>query len=125
MLNQTGFESKEAVSRKTILVDPKNSTAVPCIISDEGVTADSDGVKMVFAGTPLYGDLTIRDTAFTVTAKTTGAAPVGISHHDEDVTEGPSNGGVIIFGTVDISKLEPSVQTKVKAADFKMIQFVK
>lgn len=122
MLNQTGFESRNETIRKTILVDPKNSTALSCIVSDEGVTADSDGVKMVFAGTPLYGDLTDRNTPFKVSGTGT---PVGVSHHDQDVTKGPANGGVIIFGTIDISKLEPSVQTSVKAATFKMIQFVK
>lgn len=124
MLNQTGVTRTVGTTRKMILVDEKNSTALSCMISDTGVTA-KNGVKMVYAGTPLYGDLTKRDTPFTVSGKT-GEKPAGLAHHDVDVTDGVANGGVIIFGIIDISKLEADVAVKAKAAesDLKMIQLI-
>lgn len=123
MLNQTGVTTKEYSTRKTILVDEKNSTALSCMISDSGVTAGKDGKKIVKAGTPVSGDLTERDTPFTVTTSN----PVGIILHDVEVTNGTANSQVVIFGTIDISKLEEDVVSKVTPLkdSFKMIQFVK
>lgn len=131
MLNQTGFESKSYATRKTILVDPQNSTALSCMVSDTGVTAGSDGKKMVLAGTPIYGDKLARNTAFTVTAPTPesgkpAAKPIGVIVHDVDVTNGPANSQFLIFGTIDITKIDSSVVASLKAAepDLKMIQLV-
>lgn len=128
MLNQTGFESKSYATRKTILVDPKNSTALSCMVSDTGVTAGSDGKKMVLAGTPIYGDKLARNTAFTVSAPSgqTSAKPIGVIVHDVDVTNGPANSQFLIFGTIDITKIDSSVVASLKAAepDLKMIQLV-
>lgn len=131
MLNQTGFESKSYNTRKTILVDPENSTALSCMVSNTGVTAGADGKKMVMAGTPVYGDKLARNTPFTVTAPTpeTGkpaAKPVGVILHDVDVTNGPANSQFVIFGFIDVTKIDTATATKLKAAeaDLKMIQLV-
>lgn len=106
MLNQSGITKTSGLTRKTILFDTKLFFALPCMISNSGVT-ESDGKKIVKAGTPLVGSLTDRDTAFTVGAK--DGAVVGIAEHDVDVTAGPANGGIIIFGFIDEDKLDASV----------------
>lgn len=135
MLNQTGFIEREAVTRKTILVDEPNSTAFSCMVANTGISADSDGKKIVKAGTPLAGDLTARGTAFvkaTTTAGEGGALgssnAVGILLHDVDVTSGTKNAQVVVFGFIDLTKLDSSVQALIddetKAA-LRMIQFVK
>lgn len=125
MLNQTGITTKEGMTRKTILVDEKNSTAFSCKISNTGVDADANGKKIVKAGTPVVGDLTLRDTPFTVA---TGDDATGIILHDVDVTAGVANSQVVVFGFIDISKLESDVVTKltvnIKKA-LNMIKFVK
>ena len=125
MLNQTKVSITTGTTRKTILVDEKNSTAVSCMIANTNVEADSNGKKIVKAGTPLTGDLKARETAFTVAKDTTKL--VGIAMHDVDVTTGTANGAVLIFGTVDWSKLDASVQaaltTDIEAA-LKMINFI-
>lgn len=126
MLNQTGFETKSYNTRKTILIDPQNSTALSCMVSDTGVTAGADGKKIVYAGTPVYGDKLKRNTPFTVSAPSgqTGAKPVGVILHDVDVTNGPANSQFVIFGTIDVSKITTTTAVKLKAAesDLKMIQ---
>lgn len=89
------------------------------IIKQTGVTADSDGKKIVKAGTPLYGDIEKRDTGFTI-AGAEGASPVCVLMHDVDVTAGDENGTIVLAGCVDLLKLESSVRTaltsSVKAA---------
>ena len=89
------------------------------IIKQTGVTADSDGRKIVKAGTPLYGDIEKRDTGFTI-AGAEGASPVCVLMHDVDVTAGDENGTIVLAGCVDLLKLESSVKTaltsSVKAA---------
>nr|DAP31894.1 MAG TPA: hypothetical protein [Caudoviricetes sp.] len=107
MLNQSGITKSSGLTRKTILFDTKLFFALPCMISNSGVEAGSDGKKVVKAGTPLVGSLVDRDTAFTVGAK--DGAVVGIAEHDVDVTAGTANGGIIIFGFIDEDKLDASV----------------
>lgn len=131
MLNQSGVHTVVGTTRKTILVDEMNSTAFSCKIDDTGVTA-VDGKKIVKAGTPLTGSLLARETAFTVAAdsgdQSETSNAVGVLLHDVDVTGGTANGQVLVFGFVDISKLESDVVTKLTnaaKANMKMIQFVK
>lgn len=123
MLNQTGFKKESGTTRKFILVDEKNSTAVSCVVGNTGVDADAEGKKIIKAGTPVTGSLTERNTAFTVDT----SAPVGIILHDVDVTAGEANSQVVIFGTIDISKVEEDVATMLTtaASKLKMIQIVK
>lgn len=135
MLNQSKVTIVSGTTQKTILIDELNSTALSCMVANTDVTADANGKKIVKAGTPLAGSLLARGTAFTVakdTAGSDGAAAtsdaVGILLHDVDVTAGTANAQVVIFGFVDVSKLEDSVVTKLTAAakdNLKMIQFVK
>lgn len=133
MLNQTGFKTESYGTRKTILVDEFNSTALSCMVSNEGVTADSDGKKIVKAGTPVYGSILERNTPLTVSAKTTGSGQdavttklCGVILHDVDVTAGTANSQVLIFGFIDVTKVDSTTATKLKSAvsDLKMIQLV-
>lgn len=115
MLNQGGITKVSGDTRNIILVAPELAFSLPCKVANTGVTADSDGKKIVKAGTPLYGSLTARNTAFTVSGSQ-GATPVGIILHDVDVTSGTKNAQVVSFGFVDISKLETAVATALAAA---------
>lgn len=124
MLNQSEVTRRQGTTRKTILVDEFNSTALSCMVSDTGVSAEG-GRKLIKAGTPVAGDLQNRQTPFTVAADGTGA--VGVILHDVDVTKGTANSQVVIFGFIDVSKLDDTVVPMVTAAadKLKMIQFVK
>lgn len=107
MLNQSGITKTSGLARKTILIDTQLFFALPCMIAATGVEARSDGKKIVKAGTPLKGSLLSRDEVFTVGVK--DDAVVGIAEHDVDVTAGTANGGIIVFGFIDESKLDTDV----------------
>lgn len=129
MLNQTSVKRYSGTTRKTILVDELNSTAFSIVVSNTGVEPGADGRKIIKAGTPVTGSLTERNTAFTV-AKDSGGNnnAVGVILHDVDVTEGEANSQVVVFGFIDISKLESDVVALITEAakkSMRMIQFVK
>lgn len=129
MLNQTGVTKVSGTTRKTILVDEMNSTALSIVVGNTGVNAGADGKKIIKAGTPVTGSLTERNTAFTV-AKDSGGNnnAVGVILHDVDVTNGEANSQVVIFGFIDISKLDSDVVallTEAAKKNMRMIQFVK
>lgn len=115
MLNQGGITKTSGTTRNIILMAPELAFAVSCKVANTGISADSDGKKLVKAGTPLYGSLVARDTAFTISDATEGAKPVGIILHDVDVTLGTQNAQVVTFGFVDVSKLETAVATALAA----------
>ena len=125
MLNNPKVSITHGTNRKTILVDEFNSTALSCVVANTGVEADGNGKKIIKAGTPVTGDLTERNTPFTVDK--TGANPVGVILHDVDVTDGNANSQVVIFGFVDISKLDDEVVGIITTAAPKltMIKLVK
>ena len=126
MLNQTGVETRPyGAPEKTILVDPLNSTAVSIEVANTGVTADSEGKKIIKAGTPVYGSLRARNTAFTISGAS-GAKPAGVILHDVDVTSGKKNSQIVIFGTIDVSKVDSAVAATLIAAEanLKMIQLI-
>lgn len=126
MLNQTGVTTGSyAAPEKTILVDPLNSTAVSIVVANTGVTADSEGKKIIKAGTPVYGSLRARNTAFAISGES-GAKPAGVILHDVDVTAGNANSQVVIFGTIDVSKVDTTTATALIAAEgnLKMIQLI-
>ena len=129
MLNQAGVTKVSGTTRKTILVDEMNSTALSIVVGNTGVNAGADGKKIIKAGTPVTGSLTERNTAFTV-AKDSGGNnnAVGVILHDVDVTNGEANSQVVIFGFIDISKLDSDVVallTEAAKKSMRMIQFVK
>ena len=125
MLNNPKVSITHGTNRKTILVDEFNSTALSCVVANTGVEADSNGRKIIKAGTPVTGDLTERNTPFTVDK--TGTNPVGVILHDVDVTDGNANSQVVIFGFIDISKLDDEVVGIITTAAPKltMIKLVK
>ena len=117
MLNQTGVTTNSyGYGEKRILVDEVNSTAFSCVVANTGITADSEGKKIIKAGTPLYGSLTARNTAFTISGAS-GAKPVGVALHDVDVTAGNANSQVLVSGFIDISKVDESVRSTLVSAE--------
>lgn len=78
----------------------------------------------IYAGQPMAGDITDRDTAFT--ASTSSAK--GVLLHDVVLdADGKGNGTLVLAGCIDLLKLEESVATAAAsvAADLPRIIFVK
>lgn len=118
MLNQSGITKTSATTRKTILIAPELAFSMSCMVANTGVAAGEDGKKIVKAGTPLAGDLMARDTAFTVAGSE--GTPVGILLHDVEVTTGTANAQVVVFGFVDVTKLETDVAGTLTTAASKL-----
>lgn len=126
MLNQTGVTKNSfGYGEKRIIVDELNSTAFSVVVANTGVTADSEGKKIIKAGTPLYGSLTARNTAFKISGAS-GEKPVGVALHDVDVTAGNANSQILVAGFIDVSKVDSAVATALASAeaDLKLIVLV-
>lgn len=105
MLNRSGIIKETAVAPFQILFNVQNQMSVGVIVDKAVGTAGEDGKKIVKAGTPLNGDLTARGTAF-VAAKDTSNPAVGVLLHDVDVTEGDANGTLLIWGFVNLNRMD-------------------
>ena len=97
---------------KSILVADSLAFSLGAVIGNTSVTAGADGRKIIKAGTPLTGDILKRNTAFTVG---TSANAVALLLHDLDVTDGNTNGTILISGYVDYDKLDADVQELITA----------
>lgn len=109
---------------KQIMLADSQMVSFGVVVGNTGVSAGSNGKKILKAGTPISGDIEARNTAFT--KATTSGSPtatsnaVGILLHDVDVTNGNENGVIVLFGFVDLDKLDEDVfeliTTEVKTA---------
>lgn len=106
MFNKPGIKVEKAVSPVQILFNVQNQMSVGIKLGKNSNAAVSvDGRKIVKAGTPLNGDLKARTTAFVKAVDTTNPA-VGILLHDVDVTDSDANGTLLIWGFVNLSRLD-------------------
>lgn len=115
------IKSQAYVNVNQILFNTDPQVSVGVLVSNSGISAGTDGRKIVKAGTPLAGSLEARGTAFTKAATTEGVSnAVGILLHDVDVTAGAENGTLLIFGFVDLNKVDATtaalVTSEVKTA---------
>ncbi len=113
MANRIKKETAVNVNQILFCTDPQVSVGVQ--VSDTGITA-SNGKKIVKAGTPLAGSLEVRGTAFAKATTTSGASnAVGVLLHDVDVTDGANNGTLLIFGFVDLNKVDATTAALITA----------
>lgn len=121
-----GFTTASAVTPKTILFNNEPKITVGIVVDDTGGTAGDDGKKIIKAGTPVTGSLEDRTTPWT---KTSSNDVVGVLLDDVDVTGGTGNATVIIFGTVDLNKVDDDVNelltTTIKEALDGKVYFLK
>lgn len=117
-------------TRNTILIGQESFyIALPARVTNTGLTVDSNGKKILKAGTPLSGNIENRDTAFVKATTSSGASnATAVLLHDVDVTSGANNGTIVLAGCIDLLKLDSNtsslVTTEVKKALDKII-FVK
>lgn len=121
----SGFKKSTAITPTQILFNTEPQVSVGIVVSDSGVIANSEGKKIVKAGTPLTGNLEARNTAFT--AGTSNA--VGVLLHDVDVSNGAENGTLLIFGFVNLDRLDSTtaalITSEVKTALNAKVTFIK
>lgn len=123
------IKTTKAVNPKQILYATEPQVSIGCIVGNTGVTADASGKKIIKAGTPVGGTtsaLETRNTVLTVTNTAEGGKNTqGVLLHDVDVTDGNANGTLLIFGFVNLDRIEPTIDTAAKTALSGKVTFLK
>lgn len=117
MLNKSGVTKTSYAGPRQILANVEMQASVGCVVPQAlGVAVGSK--KIAKAGTPINVDLTNRTADVKTPVGTTGAIITmnAVLLHDVDVTAGKANGTALIFGFVDLTKVENDVVTKITAA---------
>ena len=106
MFNTPGIKKESATAVGQILFNVQHQMSVGIKLGKTSNAAqDIGGRKIVKAGTPLNGDLKARTTAFVKAVDTSNPA-VGVLLHDVDVTDTDANGTLLIFGFVNLGRLD-------------------
>lgn len=113
MLNRSGVSKTTLTAPKQILANVELQSSVGCIVPQSlGVTVGTN--KIAKAGTPIKIDLMNLQT---VAQKADGAnAMNAVLLHDVDVTAGNANGTALIFGFVNVNRVEADVAAAISAA---------
>lgn len=107
MLNKSGIIKTDYATLKQILADPSLQFSVGCL-----VPADIGNTK---AGTPIHVDLSNINVACKKVDNTATFANA-VLLHDVDVSNGQTNGTALIFGFVDLNKVDTTTQALLKTA---------
>lgn len=104
MLNQTGIHKVSGAAPVQILYNVQHQMSVSIKIGKNFAGAVTEnGRKIVKAGTPLTGDLTNRAVAFTAAGDNNAK---GVLLHDVDVTEQDANATLLIWGFVNLNRVD-------------------
>lgn len=114
MFNRPGIKKETLAAPQQILFNVQNQMSVPILVDKTMASVTVDGRKIVKAGTPLNGDLTARGTAFKAAVDTTAPA-VGVLLHDVDITDNNANGTLLIWGFVNLDRLDSATAAKITA----------
>lgn len=96
-------------------------------IGDTGVTAGSNGRKIIPAGTPVGGTNNFYEDEQAVLTVSNDENAIGVLLHEVDVTEGTNNATVLVFGFVNINRLDANltITPEAKTALDGKVTFVK
>lgn len=113
MLNRSGITNTSLAATKQILANVDLQSSVGCIVPQTlGVVVGSK--KIAKAGTPIKIDLMNLQTA---AVKADGTTPLNaVLLHDVDVTAGNANGTALIFGFVNVNRVDSDVATAITTA---------
>lgn len=133
MLNRSGIKSTTGAAPTQILADVDNQFSVGCIVPSTMQATANDGTrKVVKAGTPLKIDLSnlqtpaVAPTTDPATASGATASDMNaVLLHDVDVTDGNANGTALVFGFVNLNRVDATTVAKLKAGTFGLVTFLK
>jgi len=108
MLNNTGTTRETFGNRNQILADVGNQSSIGCVVSAT-IGVDVGSRKIAKAGTPIRMDLMNPNAPANLA--TASVAMTGVLLHDVDVTNGNNNGTALLFGFVNVNRLQADVQT--------------
>lgn len=113
MLNRSGVAKTTLTAPKQILANVELQSSVGCIVPQSlGVTVGAH--KIAKAGTPIKVDLMNLQS---VAQKADGTVALNaVLLHDVDVTAGNANGTALIFGFVNVNRVDADVAAALSAA---------
>lgn len=113
MLNRSGVSKTTLTAPKQILANVELQSSVGCIVPQE-VGVEVAGKKIAKAGTPIKVDLMNLNA---VAQKSADDVPMNaVLLHDVDVTTGNANGTALIFGFVNVNRVESDVAAAIETA---------
>jgi len=124
-----GFYAETSYSNTKQILLCDHKVAINVLVSDSGIVANSDGKKIVPAGTIVGGSTkpVLANRGEPVVKKNTqgvdGSAAEGVLLYDVDVTHGANTGAMIIHGFVLLDRL-PEAPCADAIAALKDITFV-
>lgn len=113
MLNRSGVAKATYAATKQILANVELQSSVGCVVPQLlGVEVGTK--KIAKAGTPIKVNLTNRNVVVEKADGTTAMNAVLL--HDVDVTAGNANGTALIFGFVNVNRVDSDVATAITTA---------
>lgn len=113
MLNQSGITKSTFGAPKQILANVDLQSSVGCIVP-QSLGVEVGAKKIAKAGTPVRIDLMNINAAV---AKADGTTVMNaVLLHDVDVTNGAANGTALIFGFVNVNRVDADVATAITTA---------
>ena len=113
MPNKSGISTQTAGAPTQILANVEFQYSLGCVVPTVlGVAVGSK--KIAKAGTPISMNLMNRSTPAVLANATVAMNAVLL--HDVDVTDGNQNGTALIFGFVNVNRLEADAATLVQTA---------
>ena len=113
MLNRSGISKTTMNAPRQILANVELQSSVGCIVP-KALGVEVGGKKIAKAGTPIKVDLMNLQTAAVKADGTTAMNAVVL--HDVDVTDGNANGTALIFGFVNVNRVDSDVATAITTA---------
>lgn len=119
MFNKDGVKTTAYGAPVQILANVEHQYSVGCRVPQSlGVNVTGVG-KIAKAGTPVYIDLGNLQTPVAAPAEASGDDPAVVANavllHNVDVTDGTKNGTALIWGFVNVNRLESDVKALVTA----------
>ena len=127
MLNRSGVSKTTLTATKQILANVELQSSVGCVVP-QTLGVEVGAKKIAKAGTPIKVNLMNRNV---VVEKADGTKAMNaVLLHDVDVTAGNANGTALIFGFVNVNRVDSDVAqaitTALSATDAsKLITFMK
>lgn len=113
MFNRDGISKSTYSNTRQILANVELQSSVGCIVPQAlGVVVGTK--KIAKAGTPIRVDLMNRQNAVTKADGTTAMNAVLL--HDVDVTAGNANGTALVFGFVNVNRVDTDVAALITTA---------
>ena len=113
MLNRSGISKTTMTAPRQILANVELQSSVGCIVP-QALGVEVGGKKIAKAGTPIKVNLMNLQSLAVKADGTTAMNAVLL--HDVDVTNGNASGTALIFGFVNVNRVESDVLTAITTA---------